>query len=212
MIFSSQLEKAYYEQSNSASLVSYSRLKRYLRSWIEPEEVLNDKKILEIGAGHALYSRMITELFAPKRVVALDLVPAQLAASWKENGCARVLSGGGDCFHLPFRSGSFDVVFGSLILHRFRELEEVLNEIYGVLLNEGLYIGIEPSLCNPMHLFRQFLSNHSPNEFLLSGGQILRAFARSGFQAEVRRLSPRFPFLRRLGLATCLGIWARKGE
>jgi ubiquinone/menaquinone biosynthesis C-methylase UbiE len=101
-------------------------------------------------------------------------------------------------------------VFGSLILHRFRELEKVVKEVYRVLRTDGLYLGIEPSLRNPLHLYRQFFADHSPNEFLLTGTRVRTAFTRSGFQAEVRRLAPRFPFVCRLGLATCMGVWAEK--
>ena len=159
--FSYELEKEYYKQSHSPFLSSYSRLEPYLRSWLDPLVVFQGKMVLEVGAGPALYSQMIAEQFAPRKMVALDLVSAQLAAYQEASKRAGVLSVVGDCFRLPFREKSFDVVFGSLILHRFRELEEVLKEIHRVLPNEGLYVGIEPSLGNPMHLFRHCFSNHS---------------------------------------------------
>ena len=211
-IFSYRLEKEFYEQSNLPSLRSYSRLEPYLRVWLDPLAVFKGKRILEIGAGPALYSRMIAEQFAPRGMVALDLVQAQIAVNQEASGRAGVLSIVGDCFHLPFREKSFDVIFGSLILHRFRELEEVLKEIHRVLANDGLYVGIEPSLSNPIHLFRHCFSSHSPNEYLLNSFRVSRAFTRSSFTVDLCRLSPRFPWLHRLGLATCIGVWAKKRQ
>ncbi len=206
--FSHRLETEYYDRPRPGRRGSYAPLEPYLLSWVDPI-VFRDRRILEIGAGHALYSRMIAERFAPKQVIALDLVPAQLGACRQRDELGRVLAVGGDCLQLPFRDDSCDVVFGSLILHRFHELEAVLAEVCRVLANPGLYLGIEPSVMNPMHLFRHMFSSHSPNEILLGRGAIGRAFTRTGFQVETRCLSPRFPLLSHLGLATCLGIRAR---
>lgn len=213
-IFSYRLEKEFYARPGSRGSGSRAVLGRYLwylRSLVgQHEAVFGGKRVLEIGAGWAVYSRLIAEHFGPKLVIALDLVPQQFTAARDENKIGDVFGVGGDCFHLPFLEKSFDVVFGSLILHRFRELEEVLTEIYRVLVNQGLYLGIEPSLWNPIHLYRQFFADHSPNEFLLSGTRVSKAFNQCGFQVKLRRLAPRFPFLCRLGLATCMGIWAEK--
>lgn len=211
MTFSYSLEKEFYRRLRSPGSGSYRALEPYLRSLVvHPGAICGGKRVLEIGAGQGLYSWMIAERFAPKQVLGLDLVPTQLSVSQEKNKRDGVLGVGGDCFHLPFRDKSFDVVFGSLILHRFRELEEILKEIHRVLVHEGLYLGIEPSLRNPLHLIRQFFSNHSPNEFLLSGIRVSKAFSRCGFHIQVRRLAPKFPLLCRLGLATCMGIVAKK--
>lgn len=209
--FSYNLEKDFYGRLRSCSSGSHLTLEPYLRSLVtRPGGIFGGKRVLEIGAGQALFSRMIEEQFGPKQMVALDLVPAQLTANREENKTAGVLSVGGDCFHLPFRDKSFDVIFGSLILHRFRELEEVLKEIQRVLVYQGQYLGIEPSLLNPLHLLRQIFSDHSPNEFLLSGIRVSSAFTRVGFHVQIRRLAPKLPLLCHLGLATCMGIWAEK--
>ncbi len=208
--FSYRLEREYYEQPRAAAGCSYARLEAYLSSWLDPVAVFGGKRVLEIGAGEALYSRMIADRFAPGWVVALDLVPAQLMACRRETKNARVLCVGGDCFHLPLHEKNFDVIFGSLLLHRFRELANVLKEIYRALVSGGVYVGIEPCLSNPLHLFRRFFSDHSRNEFLLARRRIRRAFAETGFRVRIIRLAPRFPHLRRVGLATCVGIWASK--
>lgn len=211
--YSYEAERAYYSRGWPQSAKPYLHLEPYLHSLVDqPQAIFRRKRVLEIGAGEALYSRMIAEHFAAKLVVALDLVPEQLTAPRDENKIGGVFGVGGDCFHLPFVEKSFDVVFGSLILHRFRELEEVLTEIHRVLADKGLYCGIEPSLRNPVHVFRQFFSDHSPNEFLLSGTRVSKAFNRCGFEVEIRCLAPRFPLLCRLGLATCMGIWAWKED
>jgi SAM-dependent methyltransferase len=149
---------------------------------------------------------LIAAQFSPRRVVAMDLVPVAAPGVNGRGVSVRVV--GGDCFRLPFRDQSFDVVLGSLILHRFRALEDVLGEVQRVLSPGGTYLGIEPSLLNPLHLFRHAWADHSPNEFLLGRRRLRAAFAATGFRMSLVRLSPRAPRLATVGLATCLGIIA----
>lgn len=210
--FSYKLEKEYYGRRRPERARPSSHLELYLRYWLDPEAVFGGKRVLEIGAGSAVYSQLIAGRFGAKLMVAVDLVADQFRSALQENKNPRIYGVSGDCFNLPFADRSFDVVFGSLILHRFPELSRVVGEVYRVLLEQGFYLGIEPSLSNPMHIYRQFFSDHSPNEFLLSAGLIRKTFSRCGFRVTVRPLAPRFPFLCRLGLATCIGVWARKEE
>jgi ubiquinone/menaquinone biosynthesis C-methylase UbiE len=167
-------------------------------------------KVLEIGAGPALYSRLIAECYSPSFVVALDLVPVQFSVYRNEIKKAEISLVGGDCFTLPFPDGSFNIVFGSLILHRFRELNKVLDELYRVLKKNGSYMGIEPAVRNPLHVCRHFFSGHSPNEYFLTIGMFRRAFEKSGFVPLVFGISPKYPFLTNFGMFSCSGIRARK--
>jgi hypothetical protein len=76
----------------------------------------------------------------------------------------------------------------------------------------GLYLGIEPSLLNPLHLVRLNLGSATPNERPISVRRMRTAFQSPGAPFDVRMLglAPRFPLLQWLGLPTCVGILARR--
>lgn len=211
--YSLEREREYYSKVPSNTLESYGPLIPYLYSLVRsPEDVFRDKKVLEIGAGPAQYSWLISDQYSPRKMIAVDLMAHQLLRFKRQLNAAGVRAVSADCFSLPFRSETFDVVFGSLVLAQFGNLREFLQEIGRVLFRGGQYFGIEPSLQNPMHLIRHFLGKHSQNEVLQSVGWTRQEFQAAGFQVEVTRLAPRFPILTQFGLSTCIGIRARKQE
>lgn len=209
--YSLQRERDYYSRVPSNTLESYEPLVPYLHSLVRaPEAVFREKRVLEIGAGPAQYSWLISSRYVPKTMIATDLMPDQLLRFRREIDAAGVQAVSADCFSLPFRANSFDIVFGSLVLAQFGNLEDVLRELYRVLTKGGQYFGIEPSLQNPMHLIRHFMGRHSENEVLQRAGWLRQTFKNVGFRVEVRRLAPRLPILTQLGLSTCVGIRAIK--
>jgi SAM-dependent methyltransferase len=219
--FAYEAEANYYRRQLSRRFKGSRPLGDYIRSLGKVEEILSGGRVLDLGAGDCQYTRAIARDFNPQQVVAMDLVAERMlpalvdvrdrGGAQSEDGQTVAVRGvGGDCFYLPFRDQSFDVAFGSLVLHRFRDLESVLLEVHRVLRTGGTYLGIEPSAWNVMHLWRHLASDHSPNEYLLSGRRVRQAFMRSGFAVRVLGLAPRFPLARRLGLATCMGIRAHR--
>lgn len=69
--------------------------------------------VLEVGVGEGEVSERIRARYPDARVVGVDLPDSELAASWHERGLAGVF---GDIAHLPFPSGSFDLVLAIEVL------------------------------------------------------------------------------------------------
>jgi len=151
---------------------------------------------------------LIADRFGARQVVALELFPERMLPAQKANRNSNLHFVAGDIFYLPFEHHSFDVVFGSLILHQLPNLREIAAEIRRVLVDGGVYIGIEPNPLNAAHLYRYFFGHRSPNQYLLSTKH-LEVFAEQGFHVQVTHFWARFPRLRNKLLTTCMGIYGQ---
>lgn len=208
--FSYESEKQYYSRALPAEAKPYLPLEPYLRCWLDPVAVFKGKRVLDIGAGECMYSRLIADRFEPAEIVACELFAARMSHANRANRNATLKFVGGDCRRLPFRNGSFDVVFGSLVLHQLPCLENVLGEVRRVLADNGCYIGIEPNPWYVVHVYRYLLGSHSRNQYLLRRSH-LRAFNRAGFTVAVRYFYAKLPLIHNRLLATCMGIIATGG-
>lgn len=115
-------------------------------------------RILDAGCGNGLGLELITEAFAPRRLVGFDLMPAQLERA-RRRGISRVELQLGDITAIAHPDATFDAVFVFGILHHvpawrrgLRELARVLvpggvlcvEEIHGVLVDvQDAVIGTE---------------------------------------------------------------------
>jgi ubiquinone/menaquinone biosynthesis C-methylase UbiE len=171
--------------------------------------VFKGKTLLTIGAGECTYSRLISERFAPRKVIASELFRERMLPAVRENSNPALSFVAADCYRLPLRSASCDVVWGSLVLHQLPELRGVVSEIHRVLKPQGLYLGLEPNLFHPVILYRYLFGPHSRNQYLLRPGH-LNVFRAHGFDLTTTFFYAKFPGLRSRILATCLGIQARK--
>lgn len=112
-------------------------------STLDSLRLTGKEKILEIGAAFASFSHK----FAKKgcSVVALDISNYLKVSNLfiKDAYFDRIFS---DMHNIPFRDGSFDIVFGAAVLHHTKELGAVFREIYRVLKTGGKLVLInEPS-------------------------------------------------------------------
>ena len=210
-LFSYELEKGYYSQHWPNEAKPYLHLEPYFRCWLDPEVMFAGKRVLDIGAGECTYTRLIADRFRPKEIVACELFRERMLPTVQANRTPNLSFVAGDCFRLPFQSGSFDVVFGSLILHQLPDLNEVISEVQRVLAEGGCYIGIEPNPLHPVHLYRYFLGNHSLNQYLL-GPKHVAAFKKAGFEVRIWYFYAKLPWLRSRVLGTCMGIIAEKRQ
>ncbi len=101
---------------------------------------LKDKVVLEIGCGSGGGTKMILKYFSPKRIVATDLDPRQIALSKKNINNERVNFEIADATKLNYHSNSFDAVFDYGVIHHIPspEWKKCLNEIHRVLKPKGL--------------------------------------------------------------------------
>ncbi len=206
--FSYDLEKNYYRRNWPVKALPYEHLEPYLRCWLQPEEEFGGKRVLDIGAGECTYTRLIAERFGPKQIVACDLFRERMLPAALANVNPTLNFAAGDILRLPFREDSFDVVFGSLVLHQIPKLDEVIAEIRRVLSSGGCYVGIEPNPHHLVHLVRYVLGNRSLNQYLL-GPKHIASFGKAGFDVIICHFYAKFPKIRNRFFGTCMGILAR---
>lgn len=209
-VFSKARERDYYSRHWPTLAMPYLHLEDYVRSWMDPT-VFKSKTILEIGAGEGGYSRLIARRFDPRRVIACELFRERLLPAARENCDLRVSFVVGDCFKLPVRNESCDVVWGSLVLHQLPDLAGAMAEISRVLRRNGLYVGFEPNPYNLGIVYRFLFKPHSPNQYLLTMRD-LDVFRAAGFDLETTFFYAKFPRLRGRFITTCMGIRARKTD
>ena len=139
---------------------------------------LDGVRVLEVGCGVGLWTHNLAELGA--KVYPFDLSVAMvkcaqaLAAPSQVQGCMA------DMLALPYSNASFDVVFGSMVLHHARDHGGVGREVARVLKPGGAAVFHENSAQNPfLRLARQTLvgrfgipRNSSPFEHPLRSEEI----------------------------------------
>lgn len=209
--FSYELERRYYSRDWPKAARPFRHLEPYLRHWMAPERFFNGKRVLDVGAGECVYTRLIAERFSPRQIVACDLFLERLRMAARVNRNCRLSFAVGDLHRLPFQTGSLDVVWGTLILHQIPNLPEAVSEIGRVLTGQGCYVGIEPNPHHPVHLCRHLFGRHSPNQYLLSEKH-LAVFRDAGFNLSVHYFYARLPWARGRFLGTCMGILAERGD
>lgn len=207
--FSYKLEQDYYSRHRPRKDLSYLDWEPYLSCWLDAHRVFKPKRVLDIGAGECVYSKLIVRWFSASEVVACELFHERMLPAFQSNLHPTLYFVAGDCFRLPFKSQSFDVVFGSFILYHLPELEKIIPEVRRVMKKGGCYIGIEPNPWNPVVLYRQMLRLHaSPNQYLLNQGH-LAIFKSMGFVFNLTYFNAKLPRLRNRLLSTCMGIEAK---
>ena len=205
--YSYELERQYYASKWPTEDLPYGHLEPYVTCWFDPAEVFAGRRVLDIGAGGCTYTRMIAERFHPKYIVACELFHERMAPAMSANRDETVHFVSGDCYRLPVKDDSFDVVFGSLILHQLPDLTAVVKEVQRVLCRGGVYVGIEPNPYNLVHLFRYFRGRHSGNQYLLMPND-LRPFHQEGFAVNVRFFYAKWPWVSNPIMGTCMGVTA----
>lgn len=206
--FSYEKEKEYYSDWPQKEK-PYLHLEKYLRCWLNPEEVFTGKKILDIGAGECEYSRLIAEKFNPKEVIACELFAERMKYAKETNKNPNLKFVVGDCFNLPFDNDSFDVVFGSLVLHQLPNLIDALKEVRRVLKKNGIYVGFEPNPFNIINIYRHFFKKHSQNQYLFWPSKISPQFKTAGFSLKTSYFYAKLPWVKSRFIGTCMGITAK---
>ena len=205
-------ERAYYPQP-VLSIRPYEWLEDDLKVWVpDYPHIFKGRRVLDIGAGEALVSLLVAERHGPVLLVALELILHRLwAVNTRVADVPNLAPLCGDCYYLPFRDGSFDIVIGNGVLHHLPNLPTVIGGIGRVLEEGGVYVGREPNFCNPLVKRRVLGPHRTPNEHALYTGQIAEAFRKSGFNVQIDHFWRRVPWLRNRFLAVSLKICAVKG-
>ena len=135
------------------------------------ENNAKDSEILDYGCGIGSSVEKVIK-FKPKKIIGIDISEISInkakkkAEELKINVNYRV----DNCEKTSFNNNSFDVVYGSGILHHL-QIDKCLDEIYRILKSNGNLVFIEPLGTNPIiNLYRKLTPNsRSKDEHPLMG-------------------------------------------
>jgi len=202
-------ERDFYRQNWPKEVAPGETLELYLSCWLNAKQLFGNKKVLDIGAGKCGYTRVIAERFNPEMIVACELLTDRMMPVFKVNENRKLCFVTGNCFELPFKNSSFEIVFGSLVLHHLPDLEKVIAEINRVLGRKGRYIGLEPNPFNPLQIYKHYCAGVSPNQILLYPWY-LNQFKECGFQIKIKYFYPKLYWLKIPFWGSLMGIIAEK--
>jgi ubiquinone/menaquinone biosynthesis C-methylase UbiE len=160
------------------------RAARRAAIFVERTALAPGRRALELGCGTGVFLERVAPCGA--RIVGLDLSPELLAKARARLGdVASVSLQRGNAEALPFATASFDVVYGSSVLHHL-DLDRALQEVFRVLRPGGRCVFAEPNILNPQvavmfHLgYTKRYFGVSPDEMAFSRFRALRSLRRAG--------------------------------
>ncbi len=132
---------------NWASPAGQKRADRRADYFLSVGKITSNDRVLEIGCGTGLFTRKVQAL-SGAQITATDISQELLDIANKTaptEGISYLLD---DAMKMQFPDNSFDVVFGSSILHHL-DFERSLREILRVLRRGGRMVFAEPNMLNP---------------------------------------------------------------
>ena len=118
------------------------------------------KDVLDFGCGTGNFTEKVIN-FNPKKIVAVDISEEAIKKAKNNSNLNRknIEYRVENCEDLSLNSDSFDIAYGSGILHHLN-LNKSLNELKRILKKDGKIIFIEPMATNPfINLYRKFTPN-----------------------------------------------------
>ncbi len=95
---------------------------------------INPQRILDLGCGPGIFSRLLAERYPKAHIVGLDIAPRMLREAKKKRGWWRKWSLlGADMEQMPFADASFDLVFANQAIHWGKSLAILFNEVQRVM-------------------------------------------------------------------------------
>jgi len=104
------------------------------------------KKILEIGCGNGVGSKMIWEIFKPTNFIATDLDERLIEIAKTKNIASTAKYEVGNAVKLRFSDDEFDAVVGLSVLHHIPNWKECVDELQRIIKPDGLLIIKELSI------------------------------------------------------------------
>lgn len=171
------------------------RYAQWLLSKVGAEALSDANRALELCCGNGFLYFSFREIEARfEDFVYVDISSAQLKAfKRRAAGSTRMPAMAvADVMHLPFKNGSFDLVFGNSFLHHIPDVELCLREVHRVLVPNGRFVAFhEPTPTAPrleffpLHYYRRFRRRADPGSltdiWLIEPRTLKRLLHQSGF-------------------------------
>lgn len=122
----------------------------YLKGIVKKLRMLSDlqpnKKILEIGCGNGVGSKLILEIFKPFEFIATDLDKRLIEIAKQKNNGSKAKFEVGNAVNLRFPAKEFDAVIGLSVIHHIPNWKECIDELHRIIKPSGFLIIKELSI------------------------------------------------------------------
>ena len=169
---------------NWASPAGQVRADRRAKYFVEVAKITAKDSVLEIGCGTGLFTGKVFDLTGAK-ITATDLSEDLLNLAKAKNPNAVFMVD--DAMKMSFKNETFDVVFGSSVLHHL-DMTIALKEILRVMKPGGRMVFAEPNMINPQILVQKNVPyikeklGDSPDETAIVRWQFKKMMEESGFR------------------------------
>ncbi|HNR19484.1 MAG TPA: class I SAM-dependent methyltransferase [Bacteroidia bacterium] len=127
------------------------RAERRTNYFVTEAKISSSDNVLEIGCGTGLFSGKVYNKTNCK-LTSIDISPELINEA--KNKYPEITFRLEDAMNTSFQSNTFDVVFGSSVLHHL-DFKKSLQEIFRVLKPEGRIVFAEPNMLNPQILIQK---------------------------------------------------------
>jgi len=121
-------------------------LKGIVRKLQQISQLGPNKKILEIGCGNGIGTRLIQEFFNPSEFIATEFDHQLIEIAQIKNKGTGVTVEAGDATNLGFQENYFDAVIGLSVIHHIPNWRDCINELHRLIKPNGLLIIKELSI------------------------------------------------------------------
>ena len=114
--------------------------------------------VLDYGCGSGNFAKEVS-LFEPKKITAVDISEQAIKRAKDKLENPKINFKVDNCENLSLESNTFDIAYGSGILHHL-DLKKSLGELNRVLKKNGIIVFAEPLATNPLiNIYRKFNMN-----------------------------------------------------
>lgn len=165
--------------------------KIYLRGIVEKLQNISqlppNKKILEIGCGNGIGTRLIHEYFKPSELIATEYDESLVEIAKEKVKDINVLVEQADATKFRFADNEFDAVVGLSVIHHIPNWEIALDELHRIIKPNGLLIIKELSIETFETFFgkisRKFVEH--PYNDMFRKDEFINYLKQKGFKLEV---------------------------
>lgn len=99
---------------------------------------ITPRYVLDLGCGTGLFSRQLKKRYPKAEIIGLDLASVMLKEAKRKQGWLNQWPlVNADMMHLPFATGTFDLIFANQVIHWGQPLELLIRELNRVMNNQG---------------------------------------------------------------------------